>query len=103
LSASNHIAEVSYKWQTQRHEMSKERVAIPLPQHVGRQNLREKATLRRKARVHSMPRTSTKRKKSNAGNPAGHVAEPRKDSKSPIGVNDDNRVIHAEESNRDDG
>jgi len=50
-----------------------------------------------------MPRASTKRKKNNDGNPAGHVAEPRKSFRSPGQVNDDTRVIHAEEPNRDDG
>jgi hypothetical protein len=46
-----------------------------------------------------MPRADTKRKKNNSGNPAGHVAKPPKGSK----VNDDTRVVHAEEPNRDDG
>jgi len=43
--------------------------------------------------------TPPARRKAKSANPAGHVAEPPKGAQ----VNDDNRVIHAEEPNRDDG
>ena len=46
-----------------------------------------------------MSRTSPKRKEDKSANPAGHVGKPSKGSR----LNDKNRVVHAEEPNRDDG
>ena len=50
-----------------------------------------------------MPKASqfAKLKNNKSMYPAGHVAKPPKDSK--VHLNDDNRVIHSEESNPKDG
>ena len=50
-----------------------------------------------------MSRTSPKRKKDKSSTPAGHVANPPADTKRPTRLNDDTRVVYAEEPNRDDG
>ncbi|MCL2842909.1 MAG: hypothetical protein FWE28_05500 [Oscillospiraceae bacterium] len=45
-----------------------------------------------------MPKGTTKWKDSDTSNPSGHVAKPPKGSK----INDDTRVVHGEEPNRDE-
>jgi|GEM_PF-2982501 len=45
-----------------------------------------------------MPKRTTKWKRSDPSNPSGHVARPPKGSK----INDNTRVIHAEEPNPDE-
>ena len=49
-------------------------------------------------------KTPPARRETKASNPAGHVTNPPAGYKQPMPhVTDDTRVVHAEESNREDG
>ena len=50
-----------------------------------------------------MSRISPKRKDSKSSNPSGHITKPPKEYAKPIHLDDDTRVVHAEEPNRKDG
>ena len=91
------------EWRIKRHEKSKGKITISRHRHGERQRQKGRAILIKKAMGHNMSRRFSKRKEDKSSNPSGPVTKPPADTKEPIRLRDDTRVIYAEETNRDDG